>query len=115
MDRIRDRADLIALVGRQAPSPAVRRACVTGKIEVLGGFSQAAPSTGPCWLLRIIGRHGATWIVGVAPNDIRHDYGIFLAPRTPWQSWLGDRMAPGGSLRSGDHPERYADFKRGAA
>jgi hypothetical protein len=112
--RLRDRADLIALIERQAPSPACKRACLTGKVEVLGGFEEIPPSTCPGWIVRITTKRGSVFQVAVIPDDVKHTYRVRFIGEVPWHLWTGLAHFPGVkdySIYVGDHPADYT-FKR---
>ena len=115
MERIRDRADIIALVARSAASPACRRACLTGKVEVLGGFSELPPSDKPGWILQITAKHGTVFLIGVIPNDLQHRYQVWTLEEVPWHLWVGRPLAGAAySVYQGDRPVSY-DLRRDQA
>jgi hypothetical protein len=108
LTRLRHRTDLIELIARECEVPAVRRACVTGKAEVLGGFSEILPSTRPGWIVRIIAQRGAVFLVAVVPNEYHHFYQVYVIDEVPWHLWAGKPMAGAPySIYQGDHPVAY--------
>ena len=103
-----DRQDLINLVAYGAPAPACRRACLTGTVEVLGGFSEVPPSTSPGWIVRVTTKRGNVHLVGISPDDIWHKYWVRAVDAVPWHLWEGSPCDPAVySIYSGDHPETY--------
>ena len=103
-----DRTGLIDLVARKTTLPAVRRACLTGKVEVLGGFSEACFQGDPCWIVRVTARHGTEYLVAVTPYDDLHSYSVGAIGEIPWHNWVGTRVARERySVYAGDHPARY--------
>ena len=113
MRRLFDRSDLILLVARESDVPAIRRACVTGHVEVLGGFSEIPSGNYPGWLLRVTAKHGARYIVAVVPDAFLHRYRVYCIETVPWQVWVGEhdpRQFPH-PLRDGDRPGQYHLFR----
>jgi hypothetical protein len=106
--RLRDRADLVALVAHDLTlPPAARRACLTGTVEVMGGFEElSGPDSG--WILHCTAKHGTNFIIAVIPDAIRHVYRCILRDRVPWEMWAGRPLAGAGySIYHGDHPAAY--------
>jgi hypothetical protein len=99
----RDRTALIELVARQAPSPAVRRACLEGEVEVLGGF---LTKTSECWRLRIVAKHGTEYPVAVYPI-FQDKYLVLQSEGLAWKYWVGRTDRGEYSIYDGDHPARY--------
>jgi hypothetical protein len=115
MNRLRDRADLIEFVARKINIPACRRACLTGKVEVLGGFENIPPSLLSGWMLTITAKHGTVFHLAVLPDEHEHDYQIQVVNKILWQNWLGTpRAGAAYSLYQGDHPAAY-DVRRDLA
>lgn len=115
MKQLRDRTDLIEIVAREKTlPPAVRRACLTGTVEVLGGFEEIPLGSGLSgWGLAITGSHGTTWTVAVIPNI--HVYLVRLIEEIPWYLWVGDTLdLDTYSIYQGDHPTLYETRKRAA-
>ena len=108
MIRLRDRSDLIDLVAH-APCccPTARRACVTGKVEVLGGFSELIGDRAG-WLVRVIAKHGTTFLVAIIPNEVTHLYDAMLYLHIPWERWIGHQGQEEYSIYNGDRPLKYA-------
>lgn len=105
-----DRSGLIEIAARLAPTPACRRAFVSGHVEVLGGFKVPHP----CWILRVTSRHGTEWLLLVSPDDLTHGYTVgLMSSSVPWDLWVGLRVsAPGYSIYRGDHPLLYEQLWR---
>jgi hypothetical protein len=113
--RLRDRADLIALVAKKTPSRVCQRACVTGRVEVLGGFAEIPPGDKAGWIVRLTAKHGSVFHVAVIPDDITHEYRVRLIEGIPWHLWMGTPLAGAAySVYQGDHPATY-DARRDAA
>jgi hypothetical protein len=104
-DHLRDRADLIALVARAAPVPAARRAYMTGRIEVLGGFSKFPPGTSPGWGLVVTTKHGQVYRLAVVVRP-KLVYAVHLLTTIPWAFWV--KNAP---VWGGDYPELYNEVR----
>jgi hypothetical protein len=102
-ERITDRSSLIEYVARHAPAPAVRRACVTGQVEVLGAFSDPYR-----WMLRVVACHGTEYVVAVIPSEVAHTYVVAVGGLVSWEQWLGGTPP----LYRGDHPTRYARWRQ---
>jgi hypothetical protein len=113
------RSDLIALVAKKAPQPACRRACLTGKVELLGGFTALPHLDLPGWIFEITAKHGTVFHIAVVPD---HNNLLWVSPvdSVPWHLWAGRAIAGEGySIYSGDRPAVYdvrrdtANLKRG--
>jgi hypothetical protein len=104
-----DRSGLIEIAARLAPTPACRRAFVTGRVEVLGGFDTIPPGTLAGWILAVTTKRGALWHVAVIADVHRHTYWARLQADVPWQLWLGSEMVDSDtySIYAGDHPCVY--------
>lgn len=103
-----DRTGLIDLVARKTDLPAVRRACLTGRVEVLGGFSEVCFQGDPCWIIKITAKHGTEYLVAVVPYDNLHDYCVGIIDEIPWHTWVGTRISRERySVYAGDHPASY--------
>lgn len=88
--------------------PAIRRACMTGSVEVLGGFEAIPPSPAPGWIVTITTRRGAVSHVAIIPDDIGHRYRVVLVRDVPWHLWVGQPLARTAySVYQGDHPAAY--------
>ena len=112
--KLRDRLDLIDLVARTTSlPPAVKRATLTGTVEVMGGFEEISGSESG-WVLSITAKHGTKFLVAVIPSEIYHNYRARLIDRIPWESWVGTPLAGATySIYQGDHPAVY-DARRDA-
>lgn len=109
---IRDRADLITLVAKEALAPACRRACTTGKVEVLGGFGAIPPSLLPGWILQITAKHGTVFLIAVVPDATRLRYRVRSVEEVPWHLWVGTPIrSETYTIYQGDWPAKY-DAKR---
>lgn len=106
---ITDRLDLIEMVSARAPSSACRRACLNGKVEVLGGFRVIPPSTLPGWMVLVTTVHGKDYAVAVTADQAMHRYRVWIADKVPWGEWLG--FIGDYSVRSGDHPTLYSALR----
>ena len=103
-----DRQDLINLVAHGAPAPACRRACLTGKVEVLGGFLEIPPSTSPGWIVQVTTKRGNVHLVAVFPDDVLHKYLVYGVGVVPWHLWVGpEDYRWGWNIYDGDHPRAY--------
>lgn len=106
MDHLNTRTQLINFICEHVPS-AIQRACHTGSVCVLGGFSQVPPNTQPGWITIITSSHGRTWFVVVSPHrEGLPTYEVWITEqKIPWQFYTGD---PTGfpSLFNGDDPDR---------
>jgi len=114
-----DRTALIELVAAKSEIPAVRRACLLGTVEVLGGFREIPPSTSPGWILRIKTQRGVSHLAVVRPTE--RDYHVVSAHEVPWHLWVGGppekyRENPPTlyDIYAGDHPLEYAYRKQTA-
>lgn len=115
IENLRSRSDLIAVVARASEVPAIRRACVTGQVEVLGGFDTIPPGTLAGWILSVTAKHGTHWYVAVLADTYRHRYIVRTQPYAPWRLWIGERAMDdetGYSIYSGDHPGHYLDLRQ---
>ena len=109
MIRLRDRSDLIALVEHSpCGCPAVRRACVTGGVEVLGGFHKLVAGRDG-WLVRVTAKHGAQWLIAITMNVHTHLYESNMLLSVPWEYWIGVTDYTNYHINNGDHPLRYAE------
>jgi hypothetical protein len=109
-----DRADLIALVAGRTGIAAVKRACLLGKVEVLGGFENLQAGD-PGWLLKIVCPHGTEYIMAVVPQPTTHEYLVSQHVDIPWHHWTGNRVdRERYSVYAGDHPAIY-DARRETA
>jgi hypothetical protein len=104
-----DRAELVEFVGRQAPTPAIRRACVEGEVEVLGAFSPPGWHIG--FLLRVVSRFKREWLVHVWANEALHRWQLRLIDDPiPWTFWQNSCKRDY-SIYAGDHPAEYRRLK----
>jgi hypothetical protein len=112
----RDRSALIAIVERQAPVLSVRRACLTGQVEVLGGFDTIPPGTLAGWIVTFTAAHGTIFHVALIADVHKHEYRARLIETVPWQLWVGGQAADEDeySIYAGDHPEVYQERREKA-
>lgn len=105
---IRTRDDLAEVAMKYAPTSACERAIREGRFTILGGF--ITPKTLPCWIMRVVCKHGQTWNIRVSCCEKRRTYQIDFPKCIPWANWIGTR---GGKrpLIDGDDPKRGA-FER---
>jgi len=120
VDHLDTRTQLINFICLHA-RPAVKRACHTGVVEVLGGFSQVSPpDTRPGWIVSVTSVYGRTWFVVVSPHASEPTYTVGYTSRVPFKFWVcctADERAMMGdaySIFDGDNPER-ATLLRDAA
>lgn len=104
MQRIDTRTQLINAIRNGIGMSAVSRACVTGTVEVLGGFSRIPPMPLPGWVVMITSIHGQTWLIAVTPDDHRHVFNTGLIESAPWRYYVG--RDGGCSIYDGDDPEQ---------
>lgn len=76
--------------------------------EVLGGFTRIQPFDRPGWIIRVLSRHGRTWIISVEVNEVRHSLCCRELDEVPWADWIGHTNRPRGNVYDGDHPHEYA-------
>ena len=101
-----DRTGLIDLVARKTNIPAVKRACLTGKVEVLGGFDPLDDEPG--WVVRITAKHGTKYLIAVVPRPPTQEYSVYTLDEVPWHTWVGTRISRERySVYAGDHPASY--------
>lgn len=106
MDHLNTRTDLVNFIHKYAPFAAIRRACYTGTVNVLGGFSIVPPGTEPGWITIITSVYGRTWFVVVGPHPAGLPmYVIRTVKRIPWRYWVGDHRA-NNPIFNGDNPDR---------
>jgi hypothetical protein len=112
----RDRSALIQIVERQAPVPAVARACLSGEVEVLGGFDTIPPGTLAGWIVTFTAAHGTVFHVALIADIHKHEYRARLIETVPWQLWIGGQVAEEDeySIYAGDHPEVYQERREKA-
>jgi hypothetical protein len=113
--QLRDRTDLVSFVAHDLTLPPVaRRACLTGTVEVLGGFEDIPGSNAPGWILTCEAKHGTVHYIAILANGTRHSYRCRLVGSVPWHLWCGAAL-PGisYSIYRGDHPAVY-DARRDA-
>lgn len=99
------RSELIALIQRQAPSSVIRRACLTGRVEVFGGFHHIHGSPG--WIVRLLSANCKEYIIAVVCNDFQHCFDVERIDLVPWSEWAGGDGKS--ELTNGDHPLKYAE------
>ena len=110
---IKYRRDLIELVARQAPTSVVKRACLNGNVEILGGFTHVLPPSGlPGWIVRLVTVNRHEILVGVVCNEHAHQYEVRVIDMVPWVQWMGDPGLHEYWVYNGDHPQHYADLHR---
>lgn len=93
MEHINTRTQLIEFICRHVSS-SIKRACYTGTVQVLGGFSRipVPPGTRPGWIVLITSVHGREWFIGVSPHDTLPAFTVrrlCLTEGVPWQYWMG--------------------------
>lgn len=111
-----DRSALIELVAQSPPTLAVGRACVTGKVEVYGGFRPTPPGVHPGFILCFTTEHGRVCLVSVIPRDYTQKYEVSWIDTVPWRFWAGDQVhTEEYSIYRGDHPGKYALLKESAS
>lgn len=105
---IRTRVDLTVVMANYAPTAACGKAIGEGRFTILGGF--ASPESLPCWIARVVCKHGQTHNIRVSCCEKRRIYRIDFPKFIPWADWIGTR---GGKrpLIDGDNPKRGA-FER---
>lgn len=109
------RTQLIELIGRATISAACRRACLTGKVEVLGGFSSTPPRDLPGWIVDIVTKHGRDYRVVVGVDEVNHQYRVDeVTDDPPWEHWVGRYDPAGWAIMAGDNPLAYAERKKAA-
>ena len=109
MQRLRTRTELIQFAEARCGSYACRRAFLTGKVMVFGGFSTIPPGTDPGWILRVKSRHGRAWLLAVVTDDIKHCYCVREIEKIPWAKWTGCAgRGQGYSIYDGDMPVQAA-------
>lgn len=113
MPHIRNKNDLLKILEENPPSPAISAALDTGKIELLGGFSEVPPSDNPAWVVVITSRRGTVWNVVLTYHTHPVRMSVWTVDRIPWEHWVGktDRT-PG--LYDGDKPIEYESRMRRA-
>jgi hypothetical protein len=118
MDRpFQDRSELVAFVGRQAPTPAIRRACVEGTVEVLGAFYTTCSSNAvlvPGFMVRVTSRHGREWLVSVCPSADQREWVLCVRSAVRWEHYTAESTVSGRayySIYAGDHPLKYLSLK----
>jgi len=115
MPKILDRADLVSLVASKAPLPAIRRACIIGQVELLGGFQPLPPISSPGWILTVRTKSGREHHVAVVPDNLTHDYHVQLIEYVPWEKWIGSNLVDQDyNIRFGDFPLTYFKLKEEA-
>lgn len=109
------RDELVWFVGRHAPSRSIRRACVEGEVEVLGGFHCLPPTGRPGFVVQVKSRHDTFWNLSVIANEVRHTWHVRgMVDPIPWKHWCDATMGTCYSLYVGDHPKKYRGYKNAA-
>lgn len=108
------RTDLILHCHTLAPTSVIRRAFVTGTVEVLGLFNPISPSAPhPGWVIRVTTCNGTEYALALVPDFLRH-YLVQL-DEIRWEHWQGGYIAFRSSiLTSGDNPKEYRRLRDAA-
>ena len=104
MERIETRVQLINYICDHAPQSAIARACHTGTVEVLGGFSCIPPGTRPGFIVSITSVHKRTWLVAVTTDDHKHIFYVWVVESIPWEYYVGSEHSSHYSIYNGDDP-----------
>jgi len=110
MEHIISRTQLIEHIATHAKRSALRRACHTGKVEVLGGFSSIPPSTAKGFIVFIQSIHKHVWYVAVTANEVTRTWDVWTVGEVPWENYVGTSMEP--NIYNGDDPW-YSSLQRG--
>ena len=102
---------MIAYICDHAPQSAISRACTTGTVQVLGGFSKVPPGTRPGFIVSITSVHERTWFVAVTTDDHKHIFHVWVVESIPWEYFVGDLHNKEYSIYDGDDPFQ-ASFAR---
>ncbi len=104
---------MIAYICDHAPQSAIARACHTGTVQVLGGFSCVPPGTRPGFIVAVTSVHERTWLIAVTTDDHKHIFHVWVVESVPWEYYVGrDGPCDGEySIYDGDNPERAKQAK----
>ena len=114
MQRIQTRTELINFICNNIGQSAIKRACHSGTLRVLGGFSLIPPSTRPGWIIMITSIHGRSWEIAVTSDDHRHIFHVWIANRIPWKYYVGQADRGEYSIYDGDNPVQACIAERKA-
>ena len=106
MQRIETRVQLINFVCENISRRAISRACHSGTVQVMGGFSHVLPSQRPGWIVSVTSVHGRTWLVAVTAHDHQHVFHAWVVEKIPWEYYVGTLGRETYSIYNGDHPEQ---------
>ena len=101
--RLQTRTHLLEYIKEHAPRSAVRRAIDEGQVEVLGAFSALPPHTDPGFIVVVTSKHGKSWPVAVAIDEIKHTYRVVILDDIPWSNWDG-KLGRYHPVHDGDSP-----------
>ncbi len=104
MERIETRVQLVNYICDHTPQSAIARACHTGTVQVLGGFSSIPPSTRPGFIVSITSIHERTWLVAVTTDDHKHIFHVWVVDSIPWKYFVGRPYKEEYSIYDGDDP-----------
>ncbi len=113
MERIDTRVELINYICDNISQRAIARACHTGTIKVMGGFSEVPPSQRPGWITAITSVHGRVWFVAVTSDDHHHVFRTWVVKAIPWQYYVGRADREKYSIYDGDDPEQACLARKG--
>jgi len=110
---IHTRDDLISFIEDSINRRGMLRAFTNGDVEVLGGFKSIPPRNLPGWIVEA--RHTVGYAkyhvaVTVETGGIHRIWNLVTG--VPWDQWIGDNEAyQNNQLMTGDHPDRYKEYK----
>ncbi len=109
MERIETRVQLINYIYDHISQNAIARACHTGTVQVLGGFSCVPPGTRPGFIVSITSIHERTWLIAVTTDDHKHIFHVWVVESIPWEYYMCPSRAQqlkGYSIYFGDNPDQ---------
>ena len=104
MERIETRTQLINYIRDHVSQSAIARACHTGTVQVLGGFSCIPPGTRPGFIVSITSIHERTWLIAVTSDDHKHIFHVWIVESVPWRYYIGKPYKEKYSIYDGDNP-----------
>lgn len=102
---IRNRNDLIKWLEENAPTRAIRRSVLEGKVENLGAFDYSDF----CWIVKVVSKFDKIWYIKVTSLPKLNFNGTVLLNKPNWQNWIGDQYQ--NKLYRGDNPELYKELR----